>query len=101
MRMVQREGAALVAQIGHDAQSIIEPVMGEAVRVVAVAERTPHALANRRPRTYAGMKRAATNAPATSPHAAPVNAASSRMMPSTVALMTPMICRGAGSPVAH
>jgi hypothetical protein len=45
------------------------------------------------------MKRAATSAPATRPRAAPVKAASTRMMPITVALMTPMIRRGAGSAI--
>ena len=51
VRMVQREGAALVAQIGHDPKGIVEPVMGEAVGVVPVAERAIHALAKRRPST--------------------------------------------------
>ena len=43
------------------------------------------------------MKSAATSPPAISPRAAPVKAASRRMIPSTVALITPMIRLGAGS----
>src|SRR5881396_2628830 len=99
--VVEGEGAALVSELGDHPERVIEPVMGEAVRVVAVAERPRlHALANRRPSTYAGTKHAATSAPDTRPRDALVKAASSRMMPSTAALMTPMIRRGAGSAMA-
>src|SRR5206468_816103 len=68
MGVVEGEGAALVSELGDHPERVIEPVMGEAVRVVAVAERPRlHALANRRPSTYAGTKHAASSARKTRP----------------------------------
>ncbi len=47
--VVERERAAVVAEVGDQAQGVVEPVVGEAVGVVAVAQRpSAQALAKRR-----------------------------------------------------